>query len=141
MNVGRRIAKIRFSLSAALILFGLLGSWGGSRVTEPCQTVGQYHIEALLLPDSVALGDSLEVAMVWFRDCKTDITRVDSTIMGHQITLAVFGTFWTGSCPRPYCPARLDTLTLLFALRARDIVTVAILQPSGATLADSVTVY
>ncbi len=108
---------------------------------EPCQRVGPYLIESLSVPDSTVLCDSLKIRLTTFLDCKTNITRIDTTYKNGELTIAVFGTFWTDKCPRPLCPSRRINFNVVFVTHDRGILRIVVFEPSGVSLVDSVTVF
>ena len=110
-------------------------------ITGPINNIAQYSIDSLLVPDSVALHDTLKIGLGMFLDCTNSITRIDTIYKSLDLTIAVFGTIFIGPDPRPLCPAVFEKISLLLNTNQRGTLKISALQPSGQSIVDTVIVY
>ena len=94
--------------------------------------IAQYGIDSLSAkPDTVLLGDTVKVSARIVLDCTNRITRIDTLLdtmrIPPRVTVAIFGTVFTGPGPRPLCPARFfnENISLVLPRRGAWIIEAA----------------
>jgi hypothetical protein len=125
-------------LPVILLLLGMSCDNG----TESAGNIRQYQMNTILVQDSIALHDTLNIDLGSYGDCTNRVTRMDTVFHSDTLGIAVFGTYFTGPGPQPLCPAHLIITRLSILPRQTGILRIIVLQPPGnPVFTDSVMVH
>jgi hypothetical protein len=89
----------------------------------------------------VHAGEQLDIRVGMYLDCTNEVKRIETSSGPGGISIAVFGTDFSGPGPRPLCPAFFRESPVSIFPQSRGLLRIMALEPHGEPLRDSVVVY